>query len=243
MPDTKLSNHKPHEMDVLIVCNVDTDCDVTDTEENYPHKDYFQVRWAGHPHRIGPGLTKKMPRFLAEHYAKHLADHMLLKMEEKTNRKGLMQSSFERPKMIERIILGVDTWFLGDNEAEEGGKVAGMVDQLNPGERPLDLGEVPSPMMGVLKPEPKKVVVEDDEPAAPEKPADVPPAPTAPENPPESTGSETLSENAKPEETSIYDPAKPKPTKKQLVADCEKLGIEITGKETVDQLIAKIKAF
>lgn len=226
MPDTK---HKPHELDVLIVMNVDVDCDVQDTEEDYPHKTYFQVRWSGHPHRIGPGLTKKMPRFLAEHYAKHLADHMLMKMEENTGRKGLIQSSFERPKMLQRILLGVDTWFLGENEVEEGAKVASMVDELNPGEKVMDLGVIPNPAVGVLKPEPKPVVVEDEpeEPKAPEKPVDMPPADTT----------------AKPEETSIYDENKPKPTKKQLVADCEKLGIEITGKETVDQLIAKIKSF
>src|SRR3990167_4788916 len=157
MPTTK---HKPHELDVLIVANIDTDCDVIDTEYNYPHKDYFQVLWSGHPHRVTPGGTKRMPRFLAEHYAKHLANHVLMKMEEATGRKGLVQSSFERPRVLSQILKGVDTWFLGDTEVEEGEKVASMVDELNPAEKPLDLGDIPNPAVGVLKPEPKPVVIE-----------------------------------------------------------------------------------
>jgi hypothetical protein len=223
MPDTNTpSKSKPHENDILIVHNPDVDCDVIDTEENYSHKDYFQVRWSGHPHRIPPGQTRRMPRFLAEHYAKHLADHMLMKMEEETGRKGLVQSSFERPRMLEKIILGVDTYFLGESEVEEGEKVSKIVDELNPvpDERPLDLGEIPNPAVGVLKPEPKPIVVEDE--------------------PKTSDSAKTTEVKV---ETSLYDPKKPKPTKKELIADCEKLGIEITGKETVDQLIGKIKAF
>lgn len=246
MPDTN-KKITPHENDILTVANIDVDCDVIDTEENYPHKEYFQVRWSGHPHRIPPGQTRKMPRFLAEHYAKHLADHMLMRMEEQTGRKGLVQSSFERPRMLARIILGVDTYFLGETAAEEGAKVAAMVDQLNPGEKELDLGTIPDPMLGALKPEPKKVVIK-DEPETPEVPPTSPVSATqVVENTPTTTTPTTepadVPPTGKPEDTSIFDPSKPKPTRKQLFADCEKLGIEVTGKETVDQLIAKIKAF
>lgn len=232
MPDT--TKHTPHESDILTVMNIDVDCDVVDTEENYPHKDYFQVRWSNHPHRIGPGLTKKMPRYLAEHYAKHLANHMLMKMEEATGRKGLVQSTLERPAMLKKIILGVDTWFLGE------GEIVSKGEELQPGERVTDLGEVPSPMMGVLKPEPKPVVIKDipEEPKADEIPTttDLPPVETTTQTP-------TTEETTKTEETSLFDPSKPKPTRKSLFADCDRLGIEVTGKETVDQLIAKIKAF
>ena len=230
MPDT--TKHTPHENDILIVTNIDTDCDIIDTEDNYPHSEYFQVKWSGHPHRIAPGATKRMPRFLAEHFAKHLANHMLLKMEESTGRKGLMQSSFERPKMIDRIILGVDSYFLGDN-VSEADALASKVDELNPGERPMDLGTVPSPLMGVLKDEPKKVEIKEET------------VPSTPDLPPAGSGEPPKKADTPKDEpkTSIVDPSKPKPSRKELFADCEKLGIEVTGRETVDQLIAKIKAF
>ena len=215
MPDEP--QRKSHELDVLIVCNPDVNCNVIDTEENYPHSDYFQVRWSGHPHRIAPGQTKKMPRFLAEHYAKHLADHLLMKLEEETNRKGLMQSSFERPKMISRILLGVDTYFLGESEVEEGEKVAKTVETLNmPEERAIDLGRIPNPMMGVLKSEPQIFGVQN--------------------LPTDTVVKDTL-------KTSLWDDSKPKPTRAELITEADKLGIELTGKERVDDLIAKIKAF
>ena len=223
MPDD--TPHKPHELDVLIVCNPDVNCDVIDTEEDYPHKEYFQVRWSGHPHRIAPGQTKKMPRFLAEHFAKHLANHLLMKLEESTGRKGLVQSSFERPKMIAKIILGVDTYFLGESEVEEGAKVAETVDKLNmPEERVTNLGEIPNTMMGVLKPEPRSVITEET--VLPTTDVPVVDAPVSPVT-----------------NTSIYDDSKPKPTRKELLVEADKLGIEVTGKETVDQLIGKIKSF
>lgn len=220
MPDT--NKHTPHENDILTVKNIDVDCEIIDTEENYPHKDYFQVKWSGHPHRIPPGETRKMPRFLAEHYAKHLADHVLMRLEEKTGRKGLVQSSFERPRVLSEILLGVDTYFLGEDTAEEGQQVANKVSELNPEERFLDLGTIPNPAVGVLKDEPKAVVLPPEE-IKPEKKVELP-----------------VVSN---EKTSIYDESKPKPSMRSLLADCEKLGIEVTGKESTDQLISKIKAF
>ena len=45
------------------------------------------------------------------------------------------------------------------------------------------------------------------------------------------------------QETSLWDSDKPKPTRRELFETTYKLGIDTTGKETVDQLIAKIKAF
>lgn len=209
---------KPHELDTLIVYNPDLNCHVIDSDEGYPHADYFQVRWSNKPHRIAPGATKRMPRFLAEHYAKHLADHLLTRMEEETKRKGLMQSPVERPRVLAQIIKGVDTYFLGEEHDDLGDKTEKLVQDLNPEERPIDLGTVVNPMVGILKPEPKPVVLE--EPNIPEPVVKV-----------------------KNDNPSIWDESKPKPTKKELMADCEKLGIEISGKEDVETLIQKIKAF
>jgi len=225
MPDTiSTKSPTPNNLDVLIVKNIDIDCTVQDTDDDYNHSDYFQVRWSGHPHRIVPGQTKKMPRFLAEHYAKHLADHVLMRMEEKTGRKGLIQSSFERPKIIKEILLGVDTWYMADSEVEQGEKVAKMVDTLNPEERPVDLGTIPDPLMGILKAEPKSIS---------ESVSEVT----------ENVVMKGLPDAILGDKPSIWDDSKPRPSRKELLADCEKLGIEVSGKENVQDLIDKIKKF
>lgn len=150
-----MPENKPHENDILIVANPDVNCDVIDTEFGYPHKDYFQVKWHGRPHRIPPGKTKRMPRFLAEHFAKHLADHLLTKKEEETGKQGLLNHPQERPKIISQILIGVDEWYLGDNETDAGQQVEDMVEELNPNDKAIDLGVVPNKVMGVLVETPK----------------------------------------------------------------------------------------
>ena len=214
MSDTQIPT-KEHELDVLIVKNIDLNCEKTDTEYNYNHRDYFQVNWSNHPHRIVPGGIKKMPRFLAEHYAKHLADHVLMEKEIKENKKGLVQSAVERPKTLKEIIIGVDTWYLGDTD-NKGDEVVNQVEALNPEEKAMDLGTVVNPMVGILKDEPKTI-----------------------------TGMEaqTVVVTPPPGTTSVWDDTKPKPAREQLLADCEKLGIEVKGDEDVETLIQKIKAF
>jgi hypothetical protein len=228
MPDETPTTIPTNELDILVVKNIDIDCNDIDSEEGYSHKDYFQARWSGKPHRIPPGETKRMPRFLAEHFAKHLADHVLMKMEAKfksqgIDRRGLVQSPIERPRVLKEILVAVDTHYGSDFEINEGEKVANQVKDLNPEEKAIDLGEAVNPMVGILKPEPVPIV---QDVVATE------PAPATPTTPP-----------APASDTSIWDDKKPKPSHESLVADCVKLGIEITGKETSEDLIAKIKAF
>ena len=215
-----------HELDSILVTNPDINCDfeesvITPHQEPYVynHAEYFQVLWGGQPHRVKPGETRIMPRFLAKHFAKHLADHILTKREEKENKSGLMQSPTERPKVLATILLKVESYFMVPADTSEGMKVEKMVDQLNPGEYAQNLGPIPDPTLGVLKPE---------GPSTEEimKKAGVATKEKEPEK-----------------KTSIWDPDKAKPTKKELVEEALRLGVEITGKENVDQLIGKIKSF
>lgn len=155
--------------DILIVRNIDVGCDdvtsdivrVRRTEvdeetgrrstyeeevpEEWSHKDYFQVRWSNVPHRIKPGETRRMPRYIAEHYAKHLADHILQKMEKETGRTNLVRNPVERPKVMSKIIVGVDEYFIQGEASDEGERVAEEVEELN--RRAVDLGKVDDPMM------------------------------------------------------------------------------------------------
>jgi hypothetical protein len=73
---------------------------------NFNHSDGFQVRWAGQPFTLKPGETAKMPRFLGEHFAYHLANHMLDKQgpNARTN-------PMQRPAMLEKIIIQEEPFF------------------------------------------------------------------------------------------------------------------------------------
>ena len=232
---------KAHENDILLVYNPDLGCDEEDAEEGWSHKDFFQVKWDGYPHRIAPGESRRMPRFLAEHYAKHLANHILGKRERSEGRIGLLQSPIERPKVLATIVQKVEEYFHGQPNLTVGQAAALQVEKLNePVGIPLtsrdqelpatDIGEVPNTAVGVLKAEPKPLaeILKNAE-----ETSGVPSV--------EDGNAPVVSEPAGP--TSIYDPSKPRPTKKELLADAYKLGIEVNGKETVDQLIDKIKSF
>jgi len=211
---------KESKEDILIVRNIDLECDVVDTDYGYSHAEYFMVKYDGTPFRIKPGETRKLPRYVAEHYAKHLSNHVLLKMEESTGRKGLMTNIVERPKVLSQIIVGVDSYYLGDEpELGEGAKAAALEQKYNKEEPAMDLGQVANPMMGNLTEEGKSIddiikqTGQEDKPEAIDKPEK------------DMTLREKLSVK----------------TNKELMIECDRLGETITGRETKEQLIAKIE--
>lgn len=186
---------------------------IFDQHEEWNHADYFQVKFDGKPYRIAPGKTAPFPRFVAEHFAKHLADHVLQKKEEETGRKGLVQSAVERPKVIAQIIteFNTDVPLVSPNPA-----TADPDDTQLPTE---DAGVVPSTPLGDLKPEPP--TLEELLRVAGEDPNKVDRIPV--------------------EETSITDDKKPLPTRKQLIELCYQQSIDITGTENKAELIEKLK--
>lgn len=241
---------KTHQNDILLVRNIDLDCpevtqdmipgshrerdDDTGAEytryDNYPyefqHKDYFAVRWASREHKIAPGETKLLPRFLAEHYAKHLANHILEKRERAEGRIGLQTNAIERPKVLNQIILKTVQRFEDDDEQDEGLLALRQAEELN--KRPLDLGtgdlaaglgrsrtmgdvdagEAVNPAVGVLTTETPQTA-EEALVAAGEQPQEAAPLPSRPE----------------------------------LIAEAHQLGIHVEKTDTREILAAKIRNF
>lgn len=187
---------------------------IYDKHEQWSHKDFFQVKFDGKPYQIEPGRTKHLPRFVAEHFAKHLADHLLQKMEETTGRKGLVQSSVERPKMIAQILTE-----LNDNITPEVAQETVAQPEPVDTDPVVDAGVVPNTALGDLQPEPPTL-------------ADI--LKVAGENP-DKVDRIPLSE------TSIVDESKPQPTRKQLIEMCYDQSIDINGTENKAQLIEKLK--
>lgn len=260
---------KTDPQDIILVKNIDEGCtdvsnDVvrtsrrfTDEEtgqpynefveipEEWDHKDFFQVKWSSQPHRIESGKTKLMPRYIAEHYAKYLATHMLGKMEKETGRAGLVQSNIERPKMLKRILLEVVSYHLGDSDGDEGKRALAEVEALNPGEKPLDLGVIPPAAVGILKPEPPSL--DEIMKTAGETPDEKQPAGLAEQGELAKTTDQTTQPaadaNAEEVKTSLYDKSKPLPLKGELIKTAVKLGIDIKGSESSEQLANLIRSF
>lgn len=171
---------KEHPEDTLVVCNIlvgdDTDVDDVipyanarpsiDPQTGQPHfvnqidtnlfehtwntQDFFEVRWDGRPHRIRAGETRRMPRYLADHFAKHLIDFILIQREKREKVTGLLKNRLERAKLYKQIITGVDSYYNGDmyDYEREGTFVEQQVTQLNQSDNSLNLGEVPNIAMG-----------------------------------------------------------------------------------------------
>lgn len=187
--------------------------EIYDKEERWDHASFFQVKFDGKPYRIEPGKTSHLPRFVAEQFAKHLADHLLQKMEKETGRNGLVQSSVERPKIIAQILTELNTNITTDVANES-------VAQPEPVDTDpvVDEGVVANTALGNLTAEPPtlaqilKVAGED-----PDKVDRIPLA-----------------------DTSIVDDKKPQPTRKQLIEMCYNQSIDIIGTESKADLIDKL---
>lgn len=149
------SEPKDTSNDTLYITNIDMDCD-QDTYDNvrvseryrdpesgriltqfkdipfhFNHHDGFQIRWAGQPFTLKPGETAKMPRYLGEHFAYHLSNHMLDKMgpNHRTN-------PLERPAMLKRIIIKEEPFF--SIQPDSVGQAAlRQVSDMNEGNAPI----------------------------------------------------------------------------------------------------------
>lgn len=211
MPEQKID-----QQDILLVQNIDLNCEIYDEENQYNHRDYFMVKWDGVPHKIVPGGTRRMPRYIAEHYAKHLADHMLMKMQESGGgKRNYMTDKTERSKMMGKIILGVEQFFYDEPQAVGGEAVAKQVDELNKDDA-IDVGMVETISDTV---ETARTRVSEIKAPVVEMPEDI------------ST------------EVATEAPTKAKRTRAELMLECETLGIETSNRDTVEQLEGKLAKF
>jgi hypothetical protein len=219
-----------HELDQLYVTN----------PTNYK----FTVKWGGREYTLEPGQQIVWMRFLAEHFAKHLTDSILMKREQAHKKayldkggserdyipKSYLNSRTMRPEVVASILTGVYQYHQADN-ADPNSMIQQQIDQMNPQgqipgqpkERETDLGEAPSALLGVLT---------DDDEDEQETPPQAAPAPDGASMLP--GGSDTP-------------PAAPVPAgdgrgMKELQAEAKKLGITVpfgATKDTVREMIRK----
>lgn len=239
---------RPHEQDLIKVRNIavndsSTEVDIVrvphtlydelgketagyyeEQEEVWDHRKGFRVKWGGKPHIIKPGESKVYPRFLAEHFANKLADHVLTIQGKKVNDKTA------RNAVMGRILEEVVT-FYEEDDRDDAELVYEQVEKANK-RSPKDELVFEDETEHFMGKSGEDSELSEDEAlidlSATETPRDMPP----PEAMPQTTGKVSR----------LNDKNNP-PTKAELVAECEALEIELSGTETVPQLIAKIKQF
>lgn len=166
-----------HENDQLYVVN--------------PTNEPFTVHWGKNPITLQPGEQATLHRFIAQHFAKHLADKILLQKEADHKAKYMAQpgasakdyqpknylnSRTERPKVVATIITGVYRYFTAqgsayDPNAAEQARIQQMLENQPGGQQPqpqqdkaMNLGSITTdPVLGALE--------DDDEDEQPQVPA------------------------------------------------------------------------
>lgn len=216
-----------HEQDQLYVTN--------------PTSEAFTVRWGGYPYSIGPGQKVIFPRFIAEHYAKHLADSILLKMEAAAKKKDnkdhrFLNSRSERPKVLKTILVGVYSYFRPDKSGtDENARIAAEIEMMNQKGKPekvVDMGTAVDPTIGAL---------DDDEDDEEEETIATDPQPLQPSPVPANAplpGQTSIGDVITPEQ-----PQKKTRTRPELFAEAKSLGLKPTRDMSNEQLEAMIKAF
>ena len=110
--------------DILRVANIDVNCSLNDPECHPEGQDKFTAVYAKNPYTIEAGKARLFPRFIAEHFAKHLTAHILISQEKP------ISDNKERPLLLKQILLGVEESFSAAPEMSEGEKIAAEVDKL-----------------------------------------------------------------------------------------------------------------
>jgi len=206
----------PHAEDRVLIHNPYTPKDSSEYNEelDYYYGDEFQVKYGGVVRRIRAGETRGYPRYIALHIAKHLADHMLQAKGKTVN------DQKDRPAVLKTILIGVEDYFYGELTQEKINEIVNVeriaTDQEVDSLKLLEV-DSGSPLGDIAKTSPKPL-------------EDLLKAAEADEVEP--TG-----------ETSLFDDSKPLPSKAELIKTAHGMSIELTGTETKEEIVSKIKAF
>ena len=126
MVETSPTNEfvKQNIQDLIEIANIDISCDLPDPDVHPQGIDSFVVAFDRVPHSINAGETRIFPRYLADHIAKHMADHIL------TKSKKLVRDA-TRPKILEEIYRGVKESYSAPKLETQGEIVAKQVQEAN----------------------------------------------------------------------------------------------------------------
>lgn len=131
----------------------------------------FEIKWNGRVYRLAPGQSRALPRYIATHFAKKIADQ-ILGMQDLSGKLGYINSATKRPEVMSQILGEVVTYSGGDDEFDPNEQVLQKAERINDG---IDNGAF-DPLLGHLEPEPvqpeskPEVAQSDEEEPQPEDP-------------------------------------------------------------------------
>jgi hypothetical protein len=142
---------KQNIQDLVEIANIDIACELPDPDVHPQGIETFVVSFDKIPHSVEAGQTRIFPRYLADHYAKHLADHIL------TRQKLSVNDPRERPKIIEEIYKGVKESYAAPRSETEGEVIAKQVTEANvPAPKPEPISTPPVAEAKAEPPKPKR---------------------------------------------------------------------------------------
>lgn len=116
-----------HPEDILIVRNINID--------DPDFKDFFEVKWNGIIIRVPKGDIRRMPRYLAYHFNKHLTDRIIFRMDMAQFGRKMKTTRFRDKKLRDeiqrKIIIAVDQYYMAD-EGDAQAQLIKLYGQLNP---------------------------------------------------------------------------------------------------------------
>lgn len=216
-----------HELDLLLVRN--------------PTDEPFTAVWGGQPYTVKPKTEQPvvLQRFLAEHFAKKLADAILLKMEQKHKQEyqashenmtdykpvSYLRSNKHRPEVLDTILVGVYSYYERTAPLDPIAAAQQQVDAMTAGQQQrseppaMDLGEVDDSGTGELVTTPfdsdedAPALVGSDGPVAaqPQQTAPAPPPPPQTPPAPQQMATPTIPPLAPPQPPAGQPPVPPQP--------------------------------
>lgn len=229
-----------------------------------PTRAPFTVKWAGVPYTVQPRQKIIWQRFLAEHFAKYLADSILLKKEEEHHQtfldkggserdyqpKSYINSKKLRPPIISSILVGVYSYHTPQNVNDPTAVIQQQIDAWNKDKQPdqdntpvRDTGTVPTGTTGGVLQD-----TDDPEDAADEdkllneikhEVGGTPPPETNTNTEQSGAGELTEALGGKGEGTSQQEPSA-KPTRQELFQEAKRMGIKtspnMSNKQIEDEL-------
>ncbi len=230
-----------------------------------PTEQVFSVRWSGYSYSLNPHQRIIWPRFLAEHFAKKLTDHILLSREyqaeleyKKSGRPmsefippALLKNKVERPKVVNSILTGVYNYYRPQGKDAGAAQLQQQIDAWNTADtnqerdKAVDMGAAADPLLGVLSDDEDEPNGE-PEPAQPAVPL-APTQPSMPDNPPVANTppapvAPVLPPQEPPTSTEPEAPAETAQARRsRLFSEAKKLGIKTSPSMSNEQLEGVIK--
>lgn len=115
---------KQNIQDLVEIANIDISCNLPDPDVHPQGIDSFVVAFDRVPHSINAGETRIFPRYLADHIAKHMADHILVKQKK-------LIKDVTRPKILEEIYRGIKESYSAPRPETQGEIVNKVVQEAN----------------------------------------------------------------------------------------------------------------